>query len=808
MSGFSFGSLRTSVVPQAKAAVDPTKCQIDITFLIDNSGSMDDNGADKVLKNILRPKLSDYFAERGFNGDRGALFTYSYETGLGGDGEGFPDLLSPANAPSNPNTPKVKTHVLYNEDRSIQRALGTLGHEGIRTLNWNAPESFIGVGITAASNYARQQKALTGRTQFIFIAGDEQADKGVNGVESRIRTDGQNGIIYYTFALRKEISVQPYQKIAQINADARDGDRRFYRGNGFQDTLIHDMDRDCTPPEAPSVKFCVQDQDTKEPVTGAWITDDIALRYISKTDQRAPIGPDNPDYPGLRTGPVDGCTNPDYIDYAKLTKDTNTKVSAEAEHHGYKGAVTQIWKYLEIPNQVVTIDMAKDDCDPNDPRCVPSTITSAAKRADPSVVTPGQTQTEVGIDFTVRIKNSKPITNIVLKEELASDMVFGATPNFRLKKPDGTVVSVPGTPDATRKIASLAIDTVAQSGTYTLMFTGRYVGPVDNTYHPIDVIGACAPNAHAGSRFEFKKGDSTDGCTIVDAGSIKASDGIHKITLGADVLFGNKSLTLNNQLVLGANGPLVVTGQTVTGDKGTSIVFDRNNIPTGGKLSWNAVKNNVQSVVNRWINTKAVRVWNCPNGVIDIGSEGSAQVLYLNTTSDKSNPTQQPTEGLAAPKFTMWQFINPVTGGGCTVNFKGEIRIVGTGTLVNKGGQAFIHGSIAPDSSQNKSRYAMGYAGFQAPGVADSGKVVVYDQSVLTGVIIYTEGTLEIGTIDATVPATSVGDRTHRAAFIGNSMKFPPLRSLRSSISLQEFTGRNAFPPFVQTYLPQSDAAP
>lgn len=791
LSGFAV--FTPSATSTAQAASNPGDCQIDITFLIDNSGSMDDNGADDTLKGTLRPKLSQYFNRRGFSDDRGALFTFSYE--------GSFDWRTGEMTP-----PRAKKHVGYTETFSIQKALGTRGNDGIRQLTFNANASDMAIGIRAASRYARTQSVRTGRTQFIFIAGDEQTWGITDEIRDRIRADGRDPykIKYYTFALREGISDEPYKRIAQISAAANQSRPRFYKANGFQNALDRDLDRDCTEPPDPTLQFCVVDADTAAPIPGAYLSDTGNPEYIKR-------GSPNNDSPRLRTG-ADGCTNdavdPSYINHNVLTKDATYSVGATAPGYTEESAS---WTYLQQGGQVVTVEMDKSGGGTEDPSTIEADVD---KRGNPSLLTPGVNQTTVEIDFNVKLgKDNLPITNGVVKEELNSSVVIDAVPNFRLLKPDNTevaIVPVPGTLDAARKKVDLTLPTLTQGGGYVLKFAGRYTGAGDNVGRPIDVRGACTTGAPAGSRVEFKKGDNTDGCVVIPEGIIRQSDG-NKITLDADVLFGNKSITLNDKLALGVNGNLVVTGQTVTGNTGTSIVFDRNNVPSGGKLSWGALKANISSVVDRWVRTKAVREWRCPGGSLTIGQANTTTTLYMNT--DKEDPTQP-----AAPfnfgqkPFTMWQFKNPNATNseynGCNVEFLGFVTISGTGTLVNKGGQAFIHGSVQPSINQSSQRYALGYVGLQQAGVANSGRVVVYDQSSVKGAIVYTEGMLEVGAIDTTVPAGAVTEKTHRSAFIGQTMKFPALNSLRSNIILGTFPGKNAFPPFVQTYLPQSEAAP
>jgi hypothetical protein len=774
VSGFSMAAPS----PVAAQTTDPSRCPVDVTFVIDNSGSMDDNGADVTLKKRLVPNLKTYFAAHATRDDRAALFTFSYNS-------------------------QARKHVDYSysdNNPSTSHDSVTESLNRISKLGFGADGSVIGAGIRAALDYAEANEG--NRAQFIFVAGDEQTDSISQALQNRIVADRAKHIKFYTFALRSGISDQPYKKIATLSDPTNP---RFYKANGFQSTLSADLDNDAcgvVGDQQPSVQFCTRDASTQAIIGGALLT---SQPYFLGN-------PPNTDAPNLLTGGGtngDGCTNPGYLDYTKLTANGTYSITAQSSANGYDDK-TVSWTYLNQAGQVVFIPMMKSACASGcGPGGVGSTIVNVTKQANPAALNPGATATTVSIAFTLELINNKAVTNTVLQEQLSDSVSFDATQNFKLTKPDNTTQTLLGTPDATRKKVSLPLGTLSQAGLYTVTFAGKFVGVADDTDKPVDVTAAnsCATATPSGSRFEFTTGGGSAGCVEVPAGTIRQSGG-NKITLAADVLFGNKALILNNQLVLGSNGNLIVTGQTVTGNTGNSIVFDRNTVPTDGKLAWNAVKTNIRATVDRWVKTNAVKIWQCPGGTLTLGSPGVVTTLYLNT--DKPDPTQPPTAGLNTRTFTMWQLKNPASTNtyydGCTVEFRGPVLITGTGTLVNKGGQLLVHDSVAPSAAQSQTKYALGYVGLQQPGVADSGKVVIYDQAGLTGAIIYTEGTLELGTIDPTV--TTVAERVHKSAFIGQTMKFPSLKSLRSSITVDTFAGKNAFPPFVQTYLPKSELAP
>lgn len=183
--------------PSSAKAADANCMPYDITFVMDNSGSMNDNGADKVLRNKFYPVMRSalYGAPVGLP-QEAALILFSYN-----------------------DTDGVKVPVQYGA-ASINNALA-----GIDGMRFGADDSVISKGLRRASKLARARYDTTHRLQIVVVAGDEQAEN-ISSVQSLLTKDGiypnngttvQNqpiGIRYFTFALRPGDNSGPYQKIA------------------------------------------------------------------------------------------------------------------------------------------------------------------------------------------------------------------------------------------------------------------------------------------------------------------------------------------------------------------------------------------------------------------------------------------------------------------------------------------------------------------------------------------------------------------------------------------------------------------
>jgi uncharacterized repeat protein (TIGR01451 family) len=199
-----------TAVPRVQAqAVTPPACQpFDVSFVMDNSGSMDDNGSDTVLFNKLLPRFEMMFEQGIGNSPMSSsidseLVTFSYNAG-------------------------THTPVNFTEENSTNRAL-----RRINSLDFGADGSEIKAGIRTASDNARARYESKKRLQVIIVAGDEQTDT-LDRVRDRLHEDkvwpapisttfGSSsttidqpaGIRYYTFALNND-NANRYKEIATL----------------------------------------------------------------------------------------------------------------------------------------------------------------------------------------------------------------------------------------------------------------------------------------------------------------------------------------------------------------------------------------------------------------------------------------------------------------------------------------------------------------------------------------------------------------------------------------------------------------
>lgn len=241
MGDFVFHSSESSSakVPQLTIALKTieSNCNVDVIFAVDDSGSMDDNGSHHTLRRLTQD-LQRYFHKSEVPVDeRGALFTFSYS----------PDQHS--------NRDHAHRSVHYGEGDSLISAF-----DRARRLWFRADHSKIELGLVAASDYAREKQS-NGRRQFIFIAGDEQTTwrNGVpRSIQQRIERDRELGIMYYTFALRAEISPEPYKEIARLSGG------KFYQGADFRGIIERHLSEDSCAVDAGQIsgqKFYDRDAD-------------------------------------------------------------------------------------------------------------------------------------------------------------------------------------------------------------------------------------------------------------------------------------------------------------------------------------------------------------------------------------------------------------------------------------------------------------------------------------------------------------------------------------------------------------------
>lgn len=430
-----------------KTEPPPTPCPVDITFVIDNSGSMDDHGADYTLRRLMR-KLKNYFAPT-FNTNRGAVFTFSY------DGN-------------------ARQHVRYDRENSLSVSI-----DAVRGLQFGADGSNIRSGLRAGSDYARNQ-SVNNRTQFIFVAGDEQTDGLNQEILDRISRDAERyGIKYYTFALRSGISSQPYTRIAEK------GQGRFFKGSNFDGGAIEQaLNEDGC--RISGTKFHDRNGDGVRQVdeTNPAVNEEGLGGWTIKLFDEA----------GGEVATTTTATNADmagFYQFSGLDKSKKYRIvevpSAQQNQEGWQQTTAQ--DSLEFPGERIVRDVGNwiPNTNPS-PR-----IEVTSKTPDVPELAGNQTQTMVTVSF--RVLNGQ-IEGAEIFERLASSQFQFVDPSAaKLLGPNGEIPLPTQPPQGGQTWTASGL--TLPVGNYTLRFKVNYSGPFTPNPIPIDYnVASCTDSAH------------------------------------------------------------------------------------------------------------------------------------------------------------------------------------------------------------------------------------------------------------------------------------------------------------------------
>lgn len=662
-------------------------CPVDIAFLMDNSGSMDDHGADVNLSRLSK-RLKNYFRPT-FNGSepdthKAALWHFSY----GGN---------------------ATQRVQYGDANSLERSIRRMGQ-----ADFDASGSDYEDGLRKASDRARDRSSL-GRKQFIFFGGDEQLGSLSQAMRKRIRRDKtEYNISYYTFALRPDGADALYKQIRDVAGGVNS---RFFKSDEFDknNSLTNALNaQSCAisgvkfhDKNGNGVREISDDAAATEPGLGGW-----TVRLVDKDGKK--VGADQVtssdsdslgyyEFNALQVGQryrVEEIMTPDQV--AEGWRQTTTDTLASAGERSLRN----------IGNTGVSTGTGQS-------------IVTTGKSAQPDVLRGTNFETNVTVTASI---DDYPLTSFSLTEKLASNLVFaqqaaaikgqytdssGVTSEFDL-------TTQPAANATEWKIEPTDTGRTFEPGQISVTFKARYTKTQAGEF-PIDQSDPA--NCVTTSRVEFKDVSSpTVRCVVVPAGNLIRENAT--LTIMGDALLQDRSSNLvfdGNTLAIGKNS-LLVSGGNVTASGALNVTnYD---VPTTGKLKWSAIWSKLETRVSR-AKQSGAKNW-CPGNITGD--------IYLHT--DGANPTVPPTSGNTKTSG-IWNVApgcNLILGGA-----QGVVRLHGNGTVINDESVTRITGTITPNDSKS------------VLAVISNKNIVVTDQAAPTNVALVTNGQLELAQPDASV---------------------------------------------------------
>lgn len=734
-----------------------SSCPVDITFVVDNSGSMDDNNADLNLSRLTKT-LKDYFRDD-YAAQSATLYWFAQ------NGKGVKLISS-------------------RDGDSLRLALDQMSRPSFGYNGSQMREAFE----TAVKN-ANSNSDL-GRAQFIFFAGDEQTDyppvgRSVHPYWNIVQESAEKyGVFFYTFALRpgpKNQKDQPYEYIARRANRGQEGVARYFKGGEFND-LVNPNDRETEENPRRIIKAIREDgcsilgtkfndlnqngvKDDTEAGLGGWT---IRLHDV---DQSVP--------------PVDVVTSRDADTLGQFTfANLNPVGRYWIEEIMTPEQIAQGWRQttpVETSATARTLGQARvrlvgNTLGPCTTNCEPTSVVTASKLVEPLEALTGTNDT-LTVTLTTQI-TAGSIKNWSITEILAPNLVFatqgtvsgvytnnqGSQSQFDLKaQPNG------GTAEAWRIEPSDSTRTFDR-GTIDVTFLARYTRIGSGTF-PVDLV---VDDCRQSSRVEYSdRNATTDTCVRLPAGEFTRRNAA--LTILGDALFQDKSSTIvfdGETLKSGKNSLVISSG--VSGLTG-SLIVDNYDLPSSGRLRWNAMWEKLSERISRVKETSA-RYHACP------GSELSGS-LYLQT--DKRDLRDGPSDdSRLAPQ--VWVFPS-----GCNLTL-GNISLVGRGSLVVLGGTVRVTGTITSATATD------------TLAVISDSDLNILDQAQPNNVAFITNGRLIIGSVDSSVATPRPVD--YSAYFAAQTLRFPVNGKLRTDITIRPATKlRTSVPPMLEQFrLPSS----
>lgn len=734
-------------------------CPVDITFVVDNSGSMDDKGADLNLKR-LTDNLEGYFRED-FASSTASLYWFAR------------------------NREGVKI-IDRGDDDSLRVSLARMFPAPFGGVN----EEYNGSDFRHALRVATERaiaNSNNGRAQFIFFAGDEQTDypriRPPAAYWDLIAEAGRKGIIFYTFDLRpgaKNSIRDPYKYIAN-----RSG------GSAFRGAHFNDRD---------ALKMALRDNSCK--ITGHKFND-------SNDNGQRDVGEIGLGGWKMRLHSVEDASlsldvttwsdsdRPGYFEFTNLNKNLHYWVEEIFDEN----QLAENWRQTTPPESKETAatlaerpirdignirgTVCATECNP------PLPVVTTEKSVSRSVITGTQTSTNVTVSALI---SGAAITKFKLTEKLAPGFVYGDNPSVRAVYIAGNTgesaeIELKSPPPQSGQSSDWVIepnevDRVFQPGLVQVTFQLRYTRTQNGNF-PVDLI--VADNCQASAHLEYQSTTSTAiQCVSLPPGEITRRN--FALTITGDALLQDRTSNLvfdGQTLKVGQNSLVVLGGSN---NPGVPLKINNYDVPVSGKLHWQSIWNELNQRIDRAKVTMAQEIA-CPGRL-----DGN---MYLKTDrSNFSEPPQNPS--LSRPRI----WIIPATPP-CRLEV-GTVALHGTGTIVNLGGVTQFKGKITGDTSDGVDGLAVISSLDPSRSQRESSEedIIILDQAEPNLTALITNGRLVMAKRDRELTDDSLARPIDYSSYlIGGTLRFPKRGGLRGDITISPATNLKQYiPPLLEHF--------